>query len=125
MNRSLTALLALVGTLLLAHAASAGPLTLVWVAGAGATSADIDQKVCTGPETALVCAPWAPAQHGIQHAAACQQGQCALDYVAPAGLVLFRFTQRNANGAVVRADAGAWHNEAWTLPGVARDVGTK
>jgi ABC-type enterobactin transport system permease subunit len=118
-------LIVLAALLCVAVPAVAGPVTLVWDAAPNSTASDVQQMICTGNLPTLTCGQWATVKADVLHSAACQAGSCSTAYTAPAGLVLFRFVQKNAFGTMLRPDAGPWHNEAWTLPGQATNVGTR
>ena len=110
------------------EAADAG---LSWETDPVATHTTIERRLCQekviAGETLLACGPWEVAIADIIHPTYCVVG-CSLSIAhnVPSNmLVHFRFVQKNANGATVRMHSGVWHNDAWLVPGPARNVGTR
>ncbi len=108
--------------LIIASAAEAESVVLLWDVQAPTTSTDIEQMVCTGTGP-YTCAAWTLVKNVITASAECVPvvgtnpviSHCTTSYTAPAGFVHFRFKHKTPNGDITRADAGPWVNDAWKL----------
>lgn len=100
----------LLALFLVASPAFAGSVTLVWDPVAGATGYDIEQSTDNGTTWTVVASP-------ALGACTSTPVVCRLTLTAPStGLVLFRFSSKNAVGKGTRFGEGAWHNEGWKPP---------
>ena len=100
--------------------ASAGSVTLRWEASTGATGYEIEQSVDNGTTYTLVA--------NLTTAVACPSvtTPCTTTLTAPStGLVLFRFSAKNAIGKTIRFGEGVWHCESCKPPTQPANVGVQ